>query len=114
MHGQSVGEPLCNTLGADGWLATTLCLVGICVWGGGGYMPTCICVYVCACVVCDTHNGFVHGCREWLAANEHLPPMSKKGMKMKNPEKLAASRRTPMVGRYVSGKIEYVRSEVAP
>jgi large subunit ribosomal protein L28 len=48
---------------------------------------------------------------EWLAANEHNPPMAKNARKMKNPEKLAASKKTPLVARYVSGKIAYVRSE---
>lgn len=48
--------------------------------------------------------------REWLAQNESKPPMSKKGRKMKNAEKLAASKKTPLTATYVSGKIAYVRS----
>lgn len=48
--------------------------------------------------------------KEWLAQNERKPPMSKKGRKMKNSEKLAASKKTPLTATYVSGKIAYVRS----
>ncbi|GAB4814540.1 hypothetical protein N2152v2_001586 [Parachlorella kessleri] len=51
--------------------------------------------------------------RDWLAANEHNPPMAKNPRRMKNPEKLAASRKTPLVARYVSGKVALVRSERA-
>jgi large subunit ribosomal protein L28 len=49
--------------------------------------------------------------REWLAANEHNPPMAKNPRAMKNAEKLAASTKTPLVARYVHGKIAYVRTE---
>lgn len=49
--------------------------------------------------------------KEWLAANEHNPPMAKKPRAMKNADKLAASKKTPLVARYVHGKIAYVRSE---
>ena len=45
------------------------------------------------------------------AAGERNPPMAKNPRAMKNPEKLAASTKTPMVARYVHGKIAYVRSE---
>ena len=48
---------------------------------------------------------------EWLAANPKTPPMAKNSRKMKNPEKLAASKKTPLVARYTYGKIEYVRSD---
>jgi large subunit ribosomal protein L28 len=47
---------------------------------------------------------------EWLAQQPKVPPMAKNPRQMKNPEKLAASRKTPMEARYVSGKIAYVRS----
>ena len=49
--------------------------------------------------------------REWLAANEHNPPMAKNPRAMKNADKLAASTKTPLVARYVHGKIAYVRTE---
>lgn len=48
---------------------------------------------------------------EWLASNPHNPPMAKNSRKMKNAEKIAASRKAPLVARYVYGKIEYVRAE---
>lgn len=44
---------------------------------------------------------------EWLAAQPVVPPQSKKRVgssrKMKNPEKLAASKKAPLVARYVIG-----------
>jgi large subunit ribosomal protein L28 len=49
--------------------------------------------------------------KEWLASNERNPPMKKNTRKMKNPEKLAASKKTPVTAKYVSGKIAYVRSD---
>lgn len=49
--------------------------------------------------------------KEWLANNERNPPMKKNTRKMKNPEKLAASKKTPLTAKYVSGKIAYVRSD---
>lgn len=49
--------------------------------------------------------------KEWLATNPHNPPMAKNSRKMKNPEKLAASTKAPLVARYVSGKIAYMRSD---
>lgn len=49
--------------------------------------------------------------KEYLASRPALPPMGKNPRKMKNPEKLAASRKTPLVAKYVSGKIAYVRSD---
>jgi len=49
--------------------------------------------------------------KEWLANNAHNPPMAKNARKMKNPEKLAASTKAPLVARYVSGKIAMVRSD---
>ena len=49
--------------------------------------------------------------KEWLASNERNPPMKKNTRKMKNPEKLAASKKTPLTAKYVSGKIAYVRSD---
>lgn len=49
--------------------------------------------------------------KEWLAANPANPPMAKNPRAMKNTEKLAASTKTPLVARYVHGKIAYVRSE---
>lgn len=48
---------------------------------------------------------------EWLASNPASVPMAKNPRKMKNAEKLAASRKTPLTARYVYGKIEYVRTE---
>ena len=50
---------------------------------------------------------------EWLANNPRKPPMAKNRRKMKNPEKLAASKKTPLTAEYVHGKIAYVRSESA-
>lgn len=49
--------------------------------------------------------------KEWLANNERNPPMKKNTRKMKNTEKLAASKKTPLTAKYVSGKIAYVRSD---
>eukprot|EP00887_Chlorella_sp_A99_P006156 scaffold22.g6156.t1 len=47
---------------------------------------------------------------EWLAARELVtPPKAKNPREMKNTEKLAASRKTPLVARYVSGKVALVR-----
>lgn len=51
--------------------------------------------------------------REWLAANPHNPPMAQNPRAMKNVEKLADSKKTPLVARYVHGKIAYVRSDTA-
>lgn len=52
--------------------------------------------------------------KEWLAARaEVVPPMAKQRRAMKNPEKLAASRKTPLVARFISGKVALVRSEQA-
>jgi len=52
--------------------------------------------------------------KEWLAQNnEKKPPMGKGKRKMKNPEKLASSKKTPLTATYVSGKIAYVRSDGA-
>lgn len=51
------------------------------------------------------------GRKEWLAQNESTPPMKKNTRKMKNPEKLAASKKTPLTAKYCSGKIALVRSE---
>jgi large subunit ribosomal protein L28 len=48
---------------------------------------------------------------EWVAAQPKNPPMAKNSRKMKNPEKLAASKKAPLVARYSYGKIEYVRSD---
>lgn len=39
------------------------------------------------------------------------PPMAKNPRAMKNADKLAASKKTPLVARYVHGKIAYVRAE---
>lgn len=36
--------------------------------------------------------GVRSSCREWLAMHEHNPPMAKDPRKMKNPERLAASK----------------------
>ena len=47
--------------------------------------------------------------KEWLAQQEVKPPMAKNTRKMKNPEKLAASTKTPLKAQYVSGKIAYTR-----
>lgn len=54
------------------------------------------------------------GRTEWLAstAAERKPPMSKKRNVMKNPEKLAASKKKPLVAEYVIGnRIRYARAE---
>jgi large subunit ribosomal protein L28 len=51
--------------------------------------------------------------KQWLAANPTNPPMAKNPRKMKNAEKLAASRKTPLVARYVYGKVAYVRADSA-
>eukprot|EP00892_Ulva_mutabilis_P003504 jgi/Ulvmu1/1525/UM011_0255.1 len=48
---------------------------------------------------------------QWKAANPAQPPMAKNPRAMKNPERLAASKKTPLVAQYCYGKIEYVRSE---
>jgi len=55
--------------------------------------------------------------REWLAAREEVnPPMNKNWMgnsrRMKNPEKLAASKKQPMVARYLAGRVVLLRKEV--
>ena len=47
----------------------------------------------------------------WKAANVAVPPMAKNPRKMKNAEKIAASKKTPLVARYTYGKIEYVRTD---
>jgi large subunit ribosomal protein L28 len=49
--------------------------------------------------------------KAYLAEAEKNPPMAKNPRQMKNAEKLAASKKTPMVARYVSGKIAYVRAD---
>ncbi|KAL4441514.1 hypothetical protein ABPG77_002018 [Micractinium sp. CCAP 211/92] len=49
--------------------------------------------------------------KEWLASNPQNPPMAKNPRAMKNADKLAASKKTPLVARYVHGKIAYVRAE---
>lgn len=51
--------------------------------------------------------------REYLAARgTPVPPMPKDKRAMKNPEKLAASTKKPMVGKYLpGGRIQFVRSE---
>ncbi len=54
--------------------------------------------------------------REWLAAREEInPPMNKdwigNSRRMKNPEKLAASRKQPLVARYIAGRIVLRRKE---
>ncbi|PSC72464.1 50S ribosomal L28 [Micractinium conductrix] len=49
--------------------------------------------------------------KEWLAQQPMQPPMAKNPRAMKNAEKLAASRKTPLVARYVHSKIAYVRAE---
>ena len=48
---------------------------------------------------------------QWKAANPAQPPMAKNPRKMKNAEKLAASKKAPLVARYSYGKIEYVRQD---
>lgn len=45
---------------------------------------------------------------EWLEENPHYPPMAKNRRVMKNPERLAESTKTPLVARYLYGKIVYV------
>ena len=50
---------------------------------------------------------------EWLAQQPKAPPMAKNPRAMKNAEKLAASKKTPLVARYVHGKIAYVRADSA-
>ena len=56
------------------------------------------------------------GRREWLAAREEIkPPMNKNWLgnsrRMKNPEKLAASRKQPLEARYLSGRVVLLRKE---
>ena len=49
---------------------------------------------------------------EWVAAQPKRPPMAKNPRKMKNPEKIAASKKTPLIGEYVVGnRIAYRRAE---
>ena len=50
---------------------------------------------------------------EFLAARgTPMPPMPKDKRAMKNPEKLAASTKKPLVGQYLpGGRIKYVRAE---
>lgn len=52
------------------------------------------------------------GRTEWLASTERKPAMSKKRNVMKNPEKLAASKKKPLVAEYVIGnRIRLTRSK---
>ena len=56
------------------------------------------------------------GRRDWLAAREEIkPPMNKnwlgKSRRMKNPEKLAASKKQPLEARYLSGRVVLLRKE---
>lgn len=54
------------------------------------------------------------GRREWLAANApHNPPERKRLARMRNPAKLAASRRSKRVPRYYMGRIVYIREDKA-
>ncbi len=48
---------------------------------------------------------------DWLAANPSKPAESKKGNKMKDPKKLAASRKAPKVPYYLEGssRVVYAR-----
>ncbi len=49
---------------------------------------------------------------EWVAQQPKRPPMAKNPRKMKNAEKLAASKKTPLIGEYVIGnRIAYRRAE---
>lgn len=49
---------------------------------------------------------------EWVAAQPKRPPMAKNPRKMKNADKLAASKKTPLIGEYVVGnRIAYRRAE---
>lgn len=52
------------------------------------------------------------GRKEWLAQQPSNPPMAKrKGPAyMKNPERLAASKKTPLQAQYISGKVAYMRA----
>ncbi|KAK2080455.1 hypothetical protein QBZ16_000308 [Prototheca wickerhamii] len=45
----------------------------------------------------------------YLEETPHHPPMAKNPRAMKNPAKLAASKKTPLVARYLYGKVVYVR-----
>ncbi len=53
------------------------------------------------------------GRTEWLAANPQQPSMSKKTRRMKNPERLAQSKKKPLKARYISGntRIQMYREE---
>lgn len=48
------------------------------------------------------------GRTEWLAANPAKPAVSKKGNRMKNSEKLAASKKKPAVPYYLEGSSRVV------
>ena len=48
------------------------------------------------------------GRTEWLAANPARPAVSKKGNRMKNSEKLAASKKKPAVPYYLEGSSRVV------
>ncbi len=63
-------------------------------------------------VLCACRRDVRPGRTEWLAANPAKPPMSKKRNLMKNPEKLAASKKKPVVAKYIVGnRIQYTRDE---
>ncbi|CAD7695425.1 unnamed protein product [Ostreobium quekettii] len=51
--------------------------------------------------------------RQYLAEHPMVVPAKKNPgpKKMKNPEKLAASKKTPLVGKYLDGRVVYVRAE---
>ena len=48
--------------------------------------------------------------KAYLASNPMKVPMPKNNRKMKNPEKLAASTKKPMEGRYLDGRVVWVRA----
>lgn len=50
---------------------------------------------------------------QYLASTPQHPPMPKNPRRMKNPEKLAASKKGPLVARYVFGKVQYIRADAA-
>jgi hypothetical protein len=47
--------------------------------------------------------------KKYVTKNAGAVPVAKNPRKMKNPEKLAASKKAPMQARYVDGRIEWYR-----
>ena len=81
-------------------ISSDICVVKPCKLDGNHTSVTCI---------RDARPGRT----EWLAANPQQPPMSKKTRRMKNPERLAQSKKKPLKARYISGntRIQMYREE---